>query len=563
MSDALLLHLSDLHLCQPKDVAPPDTIRTGLLAAIKQVVDGTHNRIAVAVTGDLIDSSTTSVSLATKTLSSLVDDIAALTRGGPIVLLPGNHDRRAKGLKGPWKHDLVAALRVSLENGDRQHIKLYASDALEPLAFAVDTLSEALGAKVIAYDTSHTLSGKYSAGGLFRSEDLLAHHGLHSSKVPVVVLLHHHLIPTPVTDASNVDVARGSIWERTIVDAVLPALVTFADREELFMTALGAGTALSLLHELNAPVIALHGHKHYPAARLLRALRDDEGDVLLASAGSAGLREPYRGGPSGARLRPSFNAVWFEGDRVRMETVFFSAKGKKDLVRQTVADVVQRGSHWEPSPAPMTTLTSLDLKPTTQSDRASFTIKAREDDEEFFDYTCVRRVDGAPTPYDERIEPAPGATFVGADVKKTGDAWLLHIRSGVDVTYDGTRALCRTSAASRKRWGAIDFSPYEWVWLDVRGGTKHACLELHGVSKDTHVFGSVTDLHTGRQHPCDVQRDGDGPAVLKVDDCPAKRLLRIYWPLDAKKGNCKRRSRCSRSATPSCGAKETRTIRSS
>src|SRR5256885_1133607 len=110
---------------------------------------------------------------------------------------------------------------------------------------------------------------------------------------------------TCVVDTSHVP------WlQQMFVGRLLPWLVSFADREELFMTALGAGTTLTLLNALGSPTLVLHGHKHYPTARLLRATQAGDGDVLVASAGSAGVLEHYHAlGPiERTFLWASFNA---------------------------------------------------------------------------------------------------------------------------------------------------------------------------------------------------------------------------------------------------------------
>ena len=59
---------------------------------------------------------------------------------------------------------------------------------------------------------------------------------------------------------------------RWSVEHLLPTLIANADREEMTMTALGAGTALSTLHALNRAVLVLHGHKHYATARMLSGM---------------------------------------------------------------------------------------------------------------------------------------------------------------------------------------------------------------------------------------------------------------------------------------------------
>src|SRR4029077_19609617 len=125
-----------------------------------------------------------------------------------------------------------------------------------------------------------------------RLEDLLmAHARLPRDGRPVLVLTHHHLIPTPLTDVSHIDSSSASRFARWVVRTVLPTLVSYGDREELTMTALGAGTALTTLHTLGRAVLLLHGHKHVPTARLVTGMSDGCGDVLIASAGSAGTRE--------------------------------------------------------------------------------------------------------------------------------------------------------------------------------------------------------------------------------------------------------------------------------
>ena len=65
--------------------------------------------------------------------------------------------------------------------------------------------------------------------------------------------------------------------QKLLVGRVLPWLVANGDREELTMTALGAGSALTTLQTLGRAVLVLHGHKHYATARLLKGLEADDG----------------------------------------------------------------------------------------------------------------------------------------------------------------------------------------------------------------------------------------------------------------------------------------------
>src|SRR6201999_4085471 len=130
---------------------------------------------------------------------------------------------------------------------------------------------------------------------------------------------------TPITDVSHVASVGAPRLARWFVGTALPLLVSNADREELTMTALGAGTALSTLHSLGRAVLLLHGHKHVPTARLLSGMTRTCGDVLLASAGSGGRREALSGlgHPEAARLWPSFNSVELSSAGTRIESVSF------------------------------------------------------------------------------------------------------------------------------------------------------------------------------------------------------------------------------------------------
>jgi hypothetical protein len=67
-------------------------------------------------------------------------------------------------------------------------------------------------------------------------------------------MLHHHLVPTPLTDLHSIAYPSSTRLVRIGLERVLPWLVAHADREELTMTALGAGTAISTLHSLGLAV---------------------------------------------------------------------------------------------------------------------------------------------------------------------------------------------------------------------------------------------------------------------------------------------------------------------
>lgn len=99
------------------------------------------------------------------------------------------------------------------------------------------------------------------------------------------------------------------------------------------------------------------------------------------------------------------------------------------------------------------------------------------------------------------------------------------------MRYRGRNALCRTVAEAMRQYPKDEFSPFEWVGLAVRRGARRARLVLEGLPDAADVaFGTVTDLHTGRQSPRPLTPI-DGGVALEVDACPARRLLRIHWRL--------------------------------
>ncbi|WP_394827143.1 metallophosphoesterase [Pendulispora albinea] len=533
MSDALLVHLSDLHFCQSKDRDPGSRFRASLFQAIADVVkEAAPARVGVAITGDLVDSSETPAETISAAFSAFLRDLREAVGQAPVVLLPGNHDRRGSGIFAPWSTRAMDHIAHAMA-GD-PHVFVHAPTADEPLARHLPALSEVLNAHVVAYDSTHAVDGRFSAGGMFRTEDLLAVPGIVASDRPVVLLLHHHLVPTPVTDVGAVDTSHAPWPQQMFVGHFLPWLVSFADREELFMTALGAGTALTLLNALGSPTLVLHGHKHYPTARLLRAVQSGDGDVLVASAGSAGVLEHYRAlGPiERTFLWASFNAIFFRGGEVEIETVFFSPKGTRPNVRQSIARAMRNGASWDAAPVrapkPSEVLAS--------SDDAEFRLEPGR--QGVWDVTCTRRVI---TPaksakfYVEPIESLPRAEITGdaVTIEPNGQAMLsIHAVETAETSYRARGGIVRTVAEARRLAPGDGFSPFASVCLKVRRGARSARLVLRGLPNAAAItFGTLTDLNTGHKRPVPLQEIEDGVALV-VPSCPARRLLRIHWPLE-------------------------------
>ncbi|HWL85383.1 MAG TPA: metallophosphoesterase [Polyangiaceae bacterium] len=529
-SPALLIHLSDLHYCKAGDPAPlRESLVSALTTVVREAEPRVGDRIAVCVTGDLVDSSETPPETIASTFTSFIADLRTVVGRAPIVLLPGNHDRRGTGLFAPWSTGAMNQIAHTLAKDDRAFV--HAANPNETLASPVPELSRVLGAHVVAYDSTHAIQGKISAGGMFRADDLLAVSGIVGAKKPVVVLIHHHLVPTPVADFSIIDSSKSSLPSRLFTQRVLPRLVAFADREELFMTALGAGTALTLLQALGSAALVLHGHKHYPTARLLRATQVGDGDVLLASAGSAGLLEPYHEAGAGDRtyLWPSFNVVQFSAPAIDVDTVWFSPDGRKPIIRQALARVAQRGAQWEATPMP----SAPSFEAAVDLDQAEYRLTKSGVD--FWDYECRRTVTAKGNdfrPYHEPIAVPSRGEVDGDSIFRTADGrFFASIRAG-ETVYRAERSLCRTAQQARRLYSENEFSPFEWVVLHVGKGARIARLILRGLpdARDR-AFGTVTDLHTGQQRPMAIEPLEDG-AQLVVPECPGRRLLRLCWPLN-------------------------------
>jgi 3',5'-cyclic AMP phosphodiesterase CpdA len=525
----LLVHLSDLHIA--RDPARQALLFDKLvetLASERQAA--AHERIAVAITGDVFDS-------ATDPAAELIDSFLRLHRrvvhalGGdaPTIVLPGNHDRRRLGLLGPHREGLFRALRDAVDPR-RVHI---AGCRTPFLAQIVPADLHRLPAHVIAYDSSYLPRGLVGAGGTIRIEDLLQAHAVlpHDGR-PVVLLVHHHLIPTPVTDVSHVDQVGTPRLMRWLVGKALPTLVSNADREELTMTALGAGTALSTLHAFGRAVLLLHGHKHVPTARLVCGMTRDCGDVLVASAGSAGRRESLDGlgHPDAARLWPSFNRVELSEGYVRIDSVSFSPKrSMRPAVRRPLAQAQRLGPKWNLEPG---TFAAVDPAPRIEVDEATFTLSPATHPERW-DFTCERRVElregSRLRQYIDFVHALPLLPRIRRRRMRRRAGRRVELTIGGVTRTRIEQALCRTVSEGARCYG-VDVA-FEWVGLLCRYGAARATLRLARTgAANLEPFGSVTDLTTGRERPVAIRIEDDHWTIAS-DACPPRALLRIYWPL--------------------------------
>lgn len=531
----VMVHLSDLHLLSGRPDSEP--ILASLLAALEE----DRRRRArtadlVVVTGDVFDTGTIDPKAAAKEWYAVQRAIRhALGGDVPFVLVPGNHDRRRMGLFGPHRDGIFERLRLEADE------RTFVHGTRTP--FLADIVPEALHRRplwLVAYDSTYLPSGYLSAGGVVRAADLLdvaARIGDREPDWPLVMLLHHHLVPTPLTDVGSIDTYGLGRAARLALFRILPVLVAHADREELTMTALGAGTALSTLESMGRAVLVLHGHKHVATVRKLEGPRAKQGDVLIAAGGSAGVAQPFAPGSveGGARLWPSFNVLELDDEKggggLVVEQVSFGWKGRSAgrTVARPLVWAERRGARWALAPVPDEPQAD---GPILRENHANVVLSASSSHgRDRLDATCVRRVvrNGSPRPhrYVETVEARHGARIVSR-----GEVWdapaQVELRIGEDSLFHVEGGYRRT------RTSIVDDVPFESFGLLNRYHAESARLELRGagVLRDG-SFASATDLGTGEERPLRLHRRGDDGVVVEMNDCRPRTLLRVYWPLPA------------------------------
>ena len=536
---ALILHLSDLHLESSAPEQRP--ILDALPRALATLRDKEGTPSLVAITGDVFDSATVEIGHAVERFQAFVADVRrALGAESPVVIVPGNHDRRQGGLIGPHRPELFRALAANAPP------RTFVHGASSPfLSALVPDELHGLPLSVVAYDSSPLRRGLIGAGGVIRQEDLLrAAKALRRTpeERPALLLLHHHLVPTPLTDVREIDPPADTFLRWGL--QLLPELVANADREELTMTALGAGTALSTLHALGRAVLVLHGHKHYATARLLAHTVVGHGDVLIISAGSAGLAEAWS--PVGvgdvARLWPSFNVLNLRGAELDVATWSFGYKGSSvgGVTIQPLVQARQDGVRWIARPVKIESRGRVG--PRLRLNRSQCRLlRSRSHGDDRWDYLAERRIEAeGPSPrcYLELVEGAPGGRLELLDGHgRDGQSHAVPSRLELDVHDRVTRyrvdgAVCRTIAEAELVQGRRA-SPYEWIGLMNRYACVSAELSLTGLGAVAdEAFASITDLGTGIEEPAELVRSGLDTLALVAPDCPARTLLRIYWPLE-------------------------------
>jgi len=529
---SVVLHLSDLHLDPGAEDREP--ILDALVAAVEADRRDRERAVdLVVVTGDVFDTANLEPRAASRLFMDLLERIhGALDAGPPTVIVPGNHDRRVRGIVGPERNDLLRALAERTP----PHVLVHGTNP-PFLAELVPSEFHGQPLHLIAYDSAHLPRGLLGAGGTLRTEDLLsvaAKIGTREPDWPVLLLLHHHLVPTPVTDEDPIDADTQPRLLQWGLERVLPRLLAHADREEWMVTALGSGSALSMLHTLQRPVLVLHGHKHNPTARLLKSTRGEGGDVVICSAGSAGCAQSVRQSATrrSARIWPSFNVVELSPEALQVEAVSFGYAGKARgaLDVRSMICAAREGAAWNVVPSPDVRLRvgDRDAEPRVGLDAMHVRLAARED---VYDLHIRRTIEadplaGRPPHYVDTVH-TDGTLVVDGDDRETPHALALSITEPRE--YRVRAGLSRTLTHALARSGKVAI-PYATVDLLCRYRARTARLVVTGIPDPDAAFGSACDAGTGLVRPIALRRE-DEHLVLELDPCDARTELRISWPL--------------------------------
>jgi hypothetical protein len=489
------------------------------------------------ITGDVFDSAALDPQRATDHFIDLHADLMTAAGGDvPTVIIPGNHDRRKDGVLAPHRREPFSTLKQRLAG------RVFVHDSHSPfLCELVPPELYDLPLWILTYDSAFLPHGLLSAGGMLRQEDLLFAAARLDNKRdwPVLFLLHHHLVPTPLTDVGPVETEGLSRVARFAVEKILPRIVAHADKEELTMTALGAGTALSTLHSLGRAVVVMHGHKHYANARLLDATFAGQGDVMIISAGSSGTAQAWSPSPGrdAARLWPSFNLAHFFADRLFVETASFAFKGSSrgNVVHRPLIQARRDGAQWLQLP-----VRPLEIDKETEGgarfelNESRYTLSVSRLNKAFCDVRCRRTLvpifQRAPRRYFETVEGPSEATLRTLDVHDRVTA-RYEVPTQLELSVSGVTPFEILSGV-RRTFASVGYgeTPFSWLGLMNRYACRCARLSIEGIEQPEMAFASATDLGSGLERPLQLQRRA-GKVIVELLDCPPRTWIRVRWPL--------------------------------
>lgn len=99
---------------------------------------------------------------------------------------------------------------------------------------------------------------------------------------------------------------------------------------------------------------------------------------------------------------------------------------------------------------------------------------------------------------------------------------------------EGAASSSHSVPRSRRQAQGHRASAFAQVNLMNRYSSRSARLELRGLGeRAAAAFASATDLGTGLERPLVLSRgEADSGVAAQLLNCPARTLLRIYWPLE-------------------------------
>jgi hypothetical protein len=276
-------------------------------------------------------------------------------------------------------------------------------------------------------------------------------------------------------------------------------------------------------------------------------MTEGDGDLLVASAGSAGQAQRWndQSGGDSARLWPSFNVIELHGDELAIDTVSFAWKeeGSSKRSRRALVRARRSGSQWQLEPLRQVNIE--DAGPQLALNAARCQLRLSSTHPERWDYHCEREVKQAGSPengvertrlhrYVETVNGLPDGLCVlnshGAHAKLP---LQVHLEVNGRVNYLVLGGVFRTLAESRRVMGDRS-SPFGHIGLMNRYYSDLAQLTVSGLSEAaTDAFASATDLGTGLERPIPLERGSiPGEITVQARNCPPRTLLRIYWRLD-------------------------------
>jgi hypothetical protein len=231
------------------------------------------------------------------------------------------------------------------------------------------------------------------------------------------------------------------------------------------------------------------------------------------------------------RLWPSFNVVTLDGLALDVTSVSFSpTEPGRPSARRRLLSARRDGKRWAVLPVD----DGQAFETLVDHNSAEFEIhSSTTSTSATLDLRCTRRVDSSKhLDYAEIVEGLPGCqVFVDDAREPLPPKAHLSVPLNRALRYLARDAVCADADGAATAYGKG--TAHEWVGLLNRYGTKRATLSLDfgtALRAQPSVFGSITDLNTGRERPARIRFDGKRH-VMDESSCAPRTLLRIYWSL--------------------------------